>query len=218
MKFLSSLLISYIICLLFSCNSPAKTNDSKTIKVQTIEKDINLNKRGDPPSYYLNKQIIEGKMGLMTLENGFDSIQIRIWYGYAFMDSAQMVILKKVNSQWSAELYSFIYNSNKSGDSVLSIDKSMEIRSPNCGWDSFTKQLFKFNITVLPDDSKIENYFEVMDGDGVVVEISTKYTYRIYSYKEPILYQAKIKEAHDMVQILNLIESEFNFKPLRKRK
>ena len=135
---------------------------------------------------------------------------------HLFIYYAQLVILKKVNSQWTGQLYSFIYNSNEKGDSVLSISKSMEVRNPRSGWDSFTKQLFNYNITNLPDETKIQNYFQIMDGDGVVVEISTKNKYRIYSYTKPILYRTKIKEAHDMEQILRLIESEFNFRPLRK--
>lgn len=67
-----------------------------------------------------------------------------------------------------------------------------------------------------PKNPTVINYPEVVHGDDVIVEISTKTIYRIYSYKEPRLFQGKIKEAKRMEDILVLIEKEFNFNRLRR--
>lgn len=203
--------MSSLIWLISSCNSQTNTNQPLTIK-----KDIPLNKRGKPYSYYNNKSKVEEKIGIYTLENGFDSIQIRIWYGYAFNDSAQLVILKNSKSIWSGEFLSLVYNLNDKDNFLKSISKSSVIKEPLKGWDSLITLLNKYQITTLPDDSKINGYPDMTDGDGVVVEIATKKSYRIYSYKQPSMVKDKISEANQMEKILRVIENEFSFPRLRK--
>lgn len=55
---------------------------------------------------------------------------------------------------------------------------------------------------------------EGADGNSVMIEISTKYYYRLYGCSEPSVYKDKYYQANNIIQIINLLEKEFNFKPL----
>lgn len=204
--------------LLVSCNGQTGINgfNENREPVDTVVKDIPLNKKGKPSSYYRNKNSVENKLGLKSLENGFDSLQIRLWYGYAFKDSSQLVVLKNTKGKWTSELFTLVYHLNENGDTLKSISKDMIIREPKSGWRNFIDKVLKLQVTTLPDKSKIKDYPDFVDGDDIIIEAATKKYYRIYSYKEPNHVQFKIKEAKNMEQILVLIESEFGFKRLRK--
>lgn len=204
--------------LMISCSNQAdvtREDENKQVTAKIL-KDVPLNKKGQPYSYYLHKPMIENKLGLSTLENGFDSLQIRFWYSYASLDTSQLVILKYSNKKWNAELNDIIYNLNAKGDTIQSITKINKFGSPKNGWQPFADKLFAFGIDTLLDDSKVANYPDMMDGDNVIIEVSTKSKYRIYSYKEPAFVQSKIREARAVEQILELVENEFSFP--RKRK
>lgn len=211
-----------IICLIIfaSCNEQKNHNpivgDKKVF--DTVIKDIPLNKNGKPYGYYRNKPNVENKLGLSTLEKGFDSLQIRLWYGYSSNDRSQLVILKNNNQEWSAELFTLEYQFDSNTDTITSISKSSIIREPASGWSNFSRRLFDLQIMTLPDEDKIRDYPDLMDGNGIIVELATRKLYRVYSYKEPnyIYNRKKIKEAYNMESILNLIEQEFNFKRLKK--
>lgn len=202
-----------------SCENKTGTGSMLSIektRTDTVIKDIPLKRNGKLPAYYLNKPNVERQLGLNTLENGFDSIQIRIWYGYAFIDTSQLVILKNNNQEWVAELITFKYHTDNSIDSVKAIDKTSVKSQPKSGWSNFINKLFSLKITELPDFSKVKNYHDIMDGDDVIVEISTVNSYRIFSYKEPRHFKERIPEAKRMELILELVEDEFGFLRLRK--
>ncbi len=206
---------------LISCNAqPHYNHKYSTERNQTfdtvIKKDIPLDKKGSPRSYYRNKKAVEEKLGIATLENGFDSLQIRIWYGYAFNDSSQLIILKNVTGKWSGELFSLIYMMNQEGDSIESINKVIVNGEPKSGWKYLIEKIINLNILTLPDYHTLSDYNQTADGDAVIIEVSTKNVYRIYSYQEPHMFQDKHWQAKNMEQILGLIEEEFNFKRLRK--
>ncbi|HLK28670.1 MAG TPA: hypothetical protein VKT28_08815 [Puia sp.] len=187
----------------------------KKMTSDSVNKEVPVSKSGKPYSYYQNKSKVESALGLKTLENGFDSLQIRIWYSYAFSDSFQLVIIKRTENEWMCNLLSGKYNFETESNQIKSIEKTIHSKTPISGWNNFVVKLIKLNITTLPDENRISNYPEFADGDNIVVEISTKNNYRIYSYTEPEKTQNEIQEAKNLEAILFLIEREFDFKPLR---
>ena len=195
------------------CNEKVATTSHES---DTFKKDIPLDKRGRPKLFYESIRAAEEKMGLTLIEDGFDSLQVRIWYAYAFKDKAQVVIFKRTDRKWIAELITFKYNFNEKGDSVTSIKQDIKYGNPVSGWNDFTNEISTLGITSLPDKSHIESYPDFADGDDIIIEVATKKYYRIYSYKEPNKVQFKIQEAKQIEQILKLIEREFDFKRLRK--
>lgn len=200
----------------YGCSNITRQNIDKKTMEDTLVKDIPLDKKGIPRAYYRNKPTVESLLGLNSLENGFDSLQIRIWYGYGTNDTAQLVVFKKINTIWSGDFYTFIYILNEKGDSILSIDKKIQHKIPQTGWDSFIRKIIVLNILTLPDFHSIPGYMESTDGGTIIVEVGSQKKYRIYSYQLPSIHQNEFKEARDIVQILDLIDSEFQFKRLGK--
>jgi hypothetical protein len=182
----------------------------------TITKDIPHDTKGNPLRFYHKKAEMEKKVELTPLENGFDSLQIRIWYGVALRDSLQLLILKKSDSKWSAELYSLRLNYDKNRDSLVSVTKSVEIKQPVSGWENLADSLAKLDIYTLPDAHEISSYSEGNDGYGVTVEFATKRRYRIYNYPS-FNEQTGVNESRKVEQIIELIEKDFSFKRLSAR-
>jgi hypothetical protein len=154
-------------------------------------------------------------MGLQSLENGFDSMQLRFWYGYARTDSSQLVVITRKNQQWSAHLFTFMYVMGDSGK-ITSIKKDEREGSPKFEWKRFSQALFKLSVSTLPDEYSIPNYPEYTDGNSIMVEVATKNNYRIYSYKEPMMAQTQVEDARKIEQALILIEDQFGFRRLRQ--
>jgi hypothetical protein len=153
--------------------------------------------------------------GLDTLENGYDSIQIRIWFGYAFLDTAQLFILKKgLKEGWSGALLTFIYKRNEV-DSSLYAKKQFLKLTPESGWDNAIQKLKAFGVMTLPDSDRIENYPDNTDSDGITIEVATKSNYRVYAYYGVDIARKTVPEAQSIDEIQMFIQREFNFKKVR---
>jgi hypothetical protein len=201
-----------------SCDSHRVTNvsDVKEKSADTVIKEIPKDRNGNPRSYYRNKPQVEKLLGLSSIENGFDSLQIRLWYGYAFNDSSQLAVLTNSKGKWSGQFFTLVYHLSELGDSIKSITQKAEFREPKSGWTELKQKLLQLKVLSLPDYHTIPEYDQVADGDAVIVEVSSKKVYRIYSYQEPRMFQNKFWQAANMERILELIEKEFGFKPLRE--
>lgn len=203
---------------LFSCKDQVKNynivNSKNRILSDSIIKDIPLNTNGSPVLSYLHKEYIANKLSLEKLENGFDSMQIRIWYGYAFEDTGQLVIFTNENNKWTSDFLTLSFNVNENKDSVWSIGKELLRRNPKSGWDSFIKKLLDYQILSLPDMAEIDENITIADGHAFTVEIATNNNYRFYQYQEPEMVKDRLWQAKNMSYILKLIESEFEFKRL----
>jgi len=197
----------------FACNNP-KNFKNKRDEIQNFKKEIPTDKRGDYfPSYYLIKKYTK-KAELRNLENGFDSICIRLWYIYGIGSSWQVVEIKKNSKEWLSEFILLTADKNKK-DSSTRIQKSILFEKPKSGWDVFTKELFNYNITTLPTDELIKGYKRNTDGHFVIVEIATEKYYRIFNYSD-LNYNSNIKEARVISDIMKLVEREFGVERLHK--
>ena len=206
-------LLFYLLFLLAisSCNSPRKNDSLKNQKnVDSVIRDI-------PPDMQRikikkQKKEFENKIGLKSIEDGFEGTQIRIWNINSFLGTLQLLTILNSQLNWSAELHNIVYRMNDNNDSIVTFKENIFIKKPLSGWKSFTDSLFKLNILSLPDYSSIPEYDIPNDAGGVVVEIASKYRYRIYSYIEPEVNGVTISQAKMMYQILRLAEGEFKFK------
>lgn len=156
----------------------------------------------------------EEDLGLLTLKNGFDKLQIRIWQWKGLSDTARLYIVKNTNDTWTAELYYLreLYDKdyNKLLDSVTW--KKADLKIPNSGWQEFTDQLFKLDILTLPDYRYFPDYGSYMDEDAVLVEIGEKNIYRMYVYLTPQLRVKEFKQAKKILAAFDLMEREFNLR------
>lgn len=208
--FITILLFSIIMISSFCNNSGSSLVHSETDN--TIEKDIPIDKNGKFVRSYDYKNRRVDKLQLDSLEKGFDSIQIRIWLGYAFSDSAQLVVIENKHSQWSADLFTLMWWLDTSRENIDSVHSHVKRVRPVSGWSAFTKELFNLQVANLPDIDKLILNKPTLETDGVVVEVATKTTYRFYHYLKPSLLQNEFPEAEKMEQILKLLEKELNFK------
>lgn len=155
------------------------------------------------------KKAIEEDLGLLPLDKGFDSIQLRIFIG-GFVESNKLVILKHAEKKWSAELimYGEIFREAKWVYKYKILKKLSA--NPKSGWRKFINDLFKLKILTIQDPHQI-NGFEfgrVFDGWGIDVIMATKNVYRKFGYGNPDEYP-EYWQAVNMVEINNLLFEEF---------
>ncbi len=212
-KYLRSISIFLtLICIFSSCFSQKQSTVAGKSN-SLVAKDIPHDTKGNPMRFYQKKIEMEKMIGLEPLELGFDSIQIRMWYGIALRDKLQLLVLKKKDSKWFAQFYYLELNYDNNRDSLLSVTKKIETKKPISGWEYFIKKLFKMGILTFPDSQAIKDYGDCDDGDGITVETSTIKNYRIYNYP-CFSNQDRIDQAKKMELIMELIEKEFSFRRL----
>lgn len=90
---------SLFILLLLGCKFQDKDCpvDNSGYLVNSVIKDIPTYKSGDTSRSRM-KLTYEERLNLKSLENGYDSLQIRIWMENGFSDKGQLVILRYTNS------------------------------------------------------------------------------------------------------------------------
>jgi hypothetical protein len=220
MKTIFYFLLPLLIYLSFNFSCKSSLNRNKLEKTahyfsDSVVKDLPLAKKGEiTPQYYL-KDDFEKLAGFQTLENGFDSLKIRIGYGYAFNDKEQVVEIAYEDKEWTATFFDLTKKYYLKTDSIISYEKERISRNPNSGWAKFIQKLFKLDILTLPNSEIIPGYNLPFDASGVSVQIATKYNYRLYFYDAPAL-NDHIREAIKMEEIMELIEEELDFKRVRK--
>lgn len=191
------------IAFLISCSG--QTNDSMVFK-----RDIPVWYNGELDPYYKSTQKKTMLLKIDTLQGGFDSLQIRIWYDYALLSIGDLLIIKRTNAAWTAISYSL----NKVWDAPDSTSRlrgeKIDTLIPENGWDSFLERLFALQITTLPNMDSIPGLQDDWaDGVTYCVEVATKKQYRFYSYHLPDKFQDKYWQAKNMVDVLKLVQAEF---------
>ncbi len=199
----------------FGCENSSIQSNVNNKKPASFTKEIQLSKnryhKGEPNIFYTSVKMEASQLKLDSLESGFDSIQIRIWFDISLLRKQRLIVISKSNDKWIANLYILTLGSTKNSheDSIFKFDFKPGL--PKSGWNDFTKRLFDLQITTLPDMDNIAGYGSGMDGIGCNIEVATKTYYRFYRYWEPKSYQAKFWQAKQMTKILELIEQEFDF-------
>lgn len=121
---------------------------------------------------------------LDSLEAGFDSVQIRIWYDYALWNPKMVTIVKKTpNQSWEAKRIYYYQTEDAKHNFVVDTSEPIKVYylQPTVGWESFYASLLHQGIFELPGmpDSIL---YSLGDGDGHEIEVATENTYRFYSY------------------------------------
>ena len=177
------------------------------------EKKVNIDiptlKNGTSDFFYLLEQQNADQLKLEKLYEGFDSLQIRIWYRYSDSDLRKLLILKRTNKSWSLDGYTLRVNwDDKSGKETLK-SKSVEKLYPSSGFKNFLDSLKYLDITTLIHMQNIPGFSSIIaDGKAVHVEVGTPSTYRFYGYLTPERFKNQYCQASKMVKILEFIEKE----------
>lgn len=157
--------------------------------------------------YVLTKEK-QKQLGLDSMENGFENLQIRLWYDSSRARGRERKLLVLINhdTTWTAKLYSMQLAWD--GDYIVS-NKVRQI-APKSGWPFFIKRLLEFQVVTLPNMHGIPGLEDNWkDGESYHIEVATKMQYRFYSYHLPEEFQDQYWQAKNMVNILKLFTEEF---------
>ena len=167
--------LSFLMFLFTSCivKSDKPVLKSDKINKQEFVKIVPKLENGNPYYFCKMAKSYTEQARLTVIENGFDSIFIRLWYVFDF--NFRVVELKKQAGIWTGQLH-ILRDGDVDIGALKSIDsiKSVKI-SPKSGWDFFINKIWALGIITLPDPSEIPGYYskELPETAGfVVVEIA----------------------------------------------
>lgn len=172
----------------------------------------------DVPEWYLTKspehqwdKTLFKLLNLGSLENGFDSLQIRIWIDCGYK-AASLIVIERTKNKWDATFYFFTAHYDE--DFNLSIQNlETERKSPKSGWKNFSDNLLNTGLIDLPDFTKfLSKYNYPTHADETLVEIGTPKKYRLYVYPELGLNNKIAGGPANLHEALQLIEREFDFR------
>ena len=81
----------------------------------------------------------------------------------------------------------------------------------NYGWDIFEKKILDSRITTAPDWTVIKDYNTGSSNNVIIIEISTKNYYRIFSYPS-LSTNIETKQTEKVLSFLKLCEDNFKIK------
>jgi len=177
--------------------------------VNDFRREIPTMVNGEPDLFYALSQQKAQQLKLGSLENGFEDIQIRIWYDFAASDKRTLLILKNTKGLWHGTFYEMYvaWNSTDLSEKIRN-SKSQSVK-PSVGWDELMPAILELGIGSLPN---MEDIPGISDGfkDGVTycVEYATSEQYRFYCYHVPERFP-DFHETRQMAAILNLIQQTF---------
>jgi hypothetical protein len=208
----------YLIFLFFLIGCKQKDRTAENIRQlntsDTFRYEFSVNSKGQFDSgEYTSKLFIEKNLHLQSLEKGFDSIQIRVYYGCVIGQEWRVILINK-NKRWSCEVSKMIYYHNEKKAILDSVSRTIEYKIPKSGWNKFFNKLFELKILSLEDNNRIPGFhYDIpTDGCGIGIEIATKGVYRFYSYDNPEMYSDKYWQARNVLDMLRFINKELAIK------
>jgi hypothetical protein len=169
------------------------------------------------------KKIAEEELLLNKLENGSDTLELRLWAKVEVLMGGQVFVIKKIKGKWTCLHYTYFYKREVDYEngmdyfkwySNIAIDTFwVKKLQPNSNWKTFFYEIEKENIYNLPSQSDIKGWSNIVnDGYTFSIEYATKDKYKFYSYNCPDVYENKFKECRQMSNILRIFNKEFGLK------
>ncbi|RYZ18411.1 MAG: hypothetical protein EOO10_25780 [Chitinophagaceae bacterium] len=219
-SFLFNCFYIFLFAVTIGCKQDAKVPIIKT----NLHPDQDGVIRDIPPDHktehkQLLKQKTEKTLGLSDLQNGSKGLEIRIYDGEGMTYQGRLFLLRNEGSVWKGELYYYRDSISHAGEEgvmggyegATAIEKH-ELKQTSGEWNDFVNQLFELDIDKLRDYSLIPKYSLGSDEGGVLVEIAQDKFYKIYQMPTPSAREERIKDAKQIVQILELIDQKFGNK------
>jgi hypothetical protein len=144
------------------------------------------------------------KLGLRSITIDEDSLEIRIWYSYSFLDRIPVVSIRQSKTgNWSGRLHMIVLSFDEGQPKI----KEIKIKNlhPEMGWLNFYKSLEALDILEIPD---MRDEDGGLDGSSYIFEVEKGGAYRCYSYWMPETRKIQDPDARKIVQILDEIEKE----------
>jgi len=203
--FLFSIAFIFFLSVFTKCNNLAiKPKKQKVI----VKKEIPSMPDGNFFWFYNIKNELEKKLNLNSLEEGFDSLQIRIWFEFPNTNDLQIITIKNTSSKWSGEFYVIKNSLIESSNSKINVSRKEWI--PIDGWKRLIDSIQEIEIMSVPAIENLNDYSICNDGYGVTIETSTKTKYRIFSY--PCYSENKSISAIKITKFMKILNEQINIK------
>lgn len=177
---------------------------------KTVE--IPLNKKGNFVLGYNLTKKYNKILGLPPLEEGYDSLQLRIWCTYGNLKKTHLILISNNDGKWNGTLYRLLINRKADSDTSYFLEKEEKRKvTPKSGWEQLTNNMNELKITVLPSYEYLPGYGIGVDGEFYMIEIATRNKYRFYDYFDPQNEAKDFKEAAALEKFLKILEYEFSF-------
>ncbi|HEX6168744.1 MAG TPA: hypothetical protein VFZ33_03555 [Chitinophagaceae bacterium] len=167
---------------------------------------------------YKERHKVYSALKIGSIENGYDSLQIRI-DGNEYKELSNgwsRLLVFYNNGNWNADAY-YIRFAGEDGF-ILIIDslqyQKYSLGVPRSGWLGFIDTLKQLGLFTLPDYHDVPGYAKSHTSTHATfynVEIATEKSYRIFSYLGPATRTKQFKEAEKFMKIMSFIKNEFIF-------
>jgi hypothetical protein len=149
------------------------------------------------------------QLHLESLEKGFDSLVIRIWYvtGRGFN---QMYELKYSKNVWSATHYPYIVAVPSKNNQYPIRHRESKALSFKSDPQLLFSKLKSFGIDTLHSTDNIEMKDVVVDGIVYYFEVAERKLYNFYVANNPLTYGIKYKQAALSSSVINTLDKEFD--------
>jgi hypothetical protein len=198
---------------------------SPRIPDNSIKKEIPRYTNNKLFKYYKFTKQKQKQLDLSIPENGFDSLQFRLWFTYPenLYQFGELIELNYKKGQEPVAKYyklDIFFNPTREYE-VINRVKDTTIINPKNGWVDFTNKLMDLKIIELPTISDIKVFQDSVMLDDlfnntsltVVTEISTDSYYRYFEYNNFDKYQ-NIDEVSRMYQFIKYIRENLYMYPI----
>jgi hypothetical protein len=204
----------FCVAALASCNGQgtssqeANANKGRPSIVKVIRTDT-----ASSWNHFHNVRQLSKQLKLEPIEDGFDSLQIRIWFDHSMAMRKHVIIIERNNDKWKGRLYEMnVGYVDTLNYNLVEHYKKKNVK-PVSGWQQFINELYQYKIQELSDTSGSGT-----DGMTYCVEILTARSYIYYSFWEPEFIKDHNSQSANMVNIIALLEREFKFNPIKGRR
>jgi hypothetical protein len=203
---------------IFSCesnNSAERISTKPEQATDSVIKEIPKDEKGRYIFLFQECQDIATKMKLESLENGFDSLRIRLWFFAGMNSNTEVLDFRVAAGKTIGEILTWS-DKYRTQENKHLIDTSRRTAIPISGWSKYIYDISNLGIQTLPDVSSIP---ELANGGGdrylICVEIAKNKYYRFYHYYDPESNPNGISQVTNFERIVKLTEDQFDFKRVR---
>ncbi len=195
-----------LLVIIASCqnNSPSINGKLKQPIIKEIRTDTS-----HKGTCFRNIRAISRQLKLPSLEDGFDSLQIRIFFDYSLAIKKHLFVIKRTDKKWQGRLYEITVDYIDTLDyDIVERYNSNEIE-PKLGWQHFIDELSKLKFRDI-----VDTLSHGTDGTSICIETATNDSYTYYDYWEPAYTKDTNTHSFNMYKIIELLKREFEFQPL----
>lgn len=198
-------IILFFILSLLSC---INKSDHECKSINGFIKDIPVVHNKLPLGYIYALQISD-QMNLSDISNGYDSLQIRVWFPTEKDGSHLLLILKRTANKWNMKAYKYLADYTNQNPEIISYKKISA--QPKNSWDLIINAVDKIKILEVKDFREIENYdYNSTHPAHYTFEVATCSSYRYFEIPDPEKNRS-VPEAKKVLEFVNLLQSEIEF-------